>query len=72
MSTFTDTTALCPFYKASENQKIRCEGVIPEAISATTMFKNNTDRDAILEQCCNNNYKLCPMYWAINKKYERR
>lgn len=70
MSSFTDTAAVCPFYKAADNLKIRCEGVIPETKSTLSFFKNNSDRDSIMEQCCFNNYKICPMYWAINRKYE--
>lgn len=69
MQSFIDSKVTCPFYRGIDPLRIKCEGCFAETKTAL-IFKTNEDRQAVLEQCCCDNYKLCPLYWAANRKYE--
>ena len=64
-----NTEILCPFFIFEKPNTITCEGVIGK--SQITSFDNKANKKAHKSQHCTTwNYKNCPLYKAINKKYK--
>lgn len=61
---------LCPFFRADEAKTIGCEGVFPNSNGAYS-FRTKIEKEQIAKQYCKSwNFRNCPAYEAINKKYE--
>jgi hypothetical protein len=62
--------AVCPFYRRTDANHIRCEG-IENRSNITLVFEDPNQREAYLYRfCCNmNQYKRCLICETLNRKY---
>lgn len=58
----------CPFYKASDELFIRCEGIA--GVSVTMIFTGRREKTALMERYCKSQCEACPLHKAIVAKYE--
>ena len=65
-----DVSADCPFYVGSDKFKISCEGVT-EGNYIHMVFMKGTDRNSFKEECCDDSYKLCPVYQMLVSEYDK-
>lgn len=66
---YDSVNTLCPFYKCENPLKIECEGVL-EKSNIHNCFQDKPSKVRQKKHYCNKFYKECPLYKAINKKYE--
>lgn len=71
---YVDEAAMCPFYKGigcnSNYAWINCEGILPGSVTKQ-QFRSRRKRDQHKETACDCfDYKKCPVYEAINEKYQ--
>ena len=60
----------CPYYRCTDANRIRCEGAFPKTACITT-FKDKAEMAAVIKTFCCDNFEVCPVYQAANKKYEK-
>ena len=59
-------TALCPFYKKEDQQKIYCCGIRPNA-STHIAFGNGTDCLKYKQEYCRQHYSRCHVYKMLEE-----
>lgn len=68
MKRYTSVKVLCPFYIDETQQVIRCEGLLPGAVTHQAFAtKSKADRQ---KRTCRGEYKACPHYMALCDKYK--
>ncbi len=70
MTRWIDADVVCPYYKASQPNRIRCEGV--EAKSNINLTFEDTKKQAeYMGVYCTNihNYYKCLICYTLNRKY---
>ena len=73
MSDFDETRAVCPFYRSRKGRNISCEG-IGFGFETTLKFDSGARiRKHIFMYCRSiTGYPSCPLYKAINQKYQEK
>lgn len=71
MKHYVSKSAVCPFYRQEERQKVHCEG-LKQGMSTHLVFTGKEQLEKHKEEyCCNlQNYINCPIYEAVAKKCE--
>lgn len=71
MKHYESTEAKCPFYNHETSRCIYCEG-LGEKSSIILCLASKEKKEQYRERYCGTfDYKSCPLYEAINKKYGR-
>lgn len=68
---FDDVNAKCPFYSASGEERIICEGVTDKCISILK-FEGKKSRIRHREMYCDSHYERCALYKALEGKYAEK
>ena len=73
MSNFDETRTICPFYHSRKGRNISCEG-IGYCFEVTLKFNSSTRIRKHTFMYCRSitGYPSCPLYKAINQKYEEK
>ena len=58
----------CPFYRTETKNAIKCEGAF--SASCTFCFFDSFKKKDHKTKYCNNDYRNCPHYIAVAKKYD--
>jgi len=58
---------LCPFWRAHNRDKIRCQDILPGTMFITTQFKDKTEKQFHQATYCEGQYKKCWLYWLAMK-----
>lgn len=66
---FDDIDVVCPFFKASNEKQISCEGIAEESILILS-FNNKKDRNFHKTVFCDKKCENCEIYRMLEKKYE--
>lgn len=64
---YMSTSAMCPFYKCENKQKIVCAGLQPATLIHYTFGDGAKCREHKDRYCCSQ-YQKCPIYYIIEKK----
>lgn len=59
----------CPFYRENQAVAIKCEGPM-DGSGVTISFLTKERRKAAMAAYCKRNWKQCPMFQAVCRKYE--
>lgn len=70
MADYIDTDINCPFFHKSTAAEITCEGITDGSASNKTFFKSGQDKKYQIDIFCKCEYRRCPIYSAIMRKYE--
>lgn len=63
-----DRSAICPYYKASDKDHIKCEGIMDNT-SMTIGFGNRKDKAIYFSKYCCLKMNNCAICKILNKKY---
>lgn len=63
-----DRDVICPYYKGSDRDHIKCEGIMPNT-SMTIGFGNRREKALYLKLKCCSNVNTCAICKILNKKY---
>lgn len=65
---WAEVNVQCPYFRATSDRCVRCEGAIPGTVS-TTAFRSCKGRKVHMERLCCGRYWECPQYQAADRKY---
>lgn len=54
---------LCPFFRAHNREKIRCQDILPETQHVTIQFRDKSEKEYHQRTFCEAEYKKCWIYW---------
>lgn len=66
-NTYGSQNVQCPFYQSEVKNSIKCEGTI--SYGCIHCFKSTKQKQRLKEKFCETNYKSCPHYIILMKKY---
>ena len=71
MSERIEVKIRCPFFTSLVTRRINCEQVSDDMVSVSLYFENNKKRDEYIKSFCSCEcMKGCPIYIAVNEKYQ--
>jgi hypothetical protein len=65
---YENTDVKCPFYHYEKYSEIRCEGCY-NGVTTALVFHDTGKLEKHQDNYCKSNYKDCPVYQMIIKKY---
>lgn len=68
---YDDVNARCPYFCASDKQKVACEGVT-DGCRTVIEFNSHNKRDRYREMFCNARYEQCKVYKMLEEKYDEK
>ncbi len=72
MSDFNEKIVICPFFHSERNNTIICEGICRgTTVELRFSCHGNLKKHRFLF-CDSHGYLSCPLFEAINQKYERK
>jgi hypothetical protein len=70
MTHWIDADVVCPYYKASQPNRIRCEGVAARSNINLTFEDTKKQEEYMTGYCCDiRNYYKCLICETLNRKY---
>lgn len=70
MAEFDSKYVVCPFYRGSDSNRIRCEGLTEKNTINLVFEDSNKQKDYKKEYCCDiDNYQNCMICCMLERKY---